>query len=233
MQLDRVVPFGRSLAEYTDMFSLTDTDLDRPLLDVGGGPASFSAELARRGGRPISIDPLYRLSGAVIRRRFDAVVDDIIAGVRATPGDWVWNWHTSPEALRRKRTRVLETFLADYPEGLREGRYVPGGLPRLPFTDANFELALCSHLLFLYASLFRGEFHYRAIREMLRVAREVRIFPLLTLELTRPACLGPVMAALRRDGCAVEIRPVAYELQRGGNEMLLVHRQGEIPRKHE
>ena len=51
-------------------------------------------------------------------------------------------------------------------------------MPDLPFDDGAFDLALSSHLLFLYSEQFDLGFHVRALEEMLRVAAEVRVFPL-------------------------------------------------------
>lgn len=225
MKLDGVVPFGRSLEEYRDMFALTRADMDGTVLGVGDGPASFNAESCQFGASVVSVDPLYHFSGEVIRQRFNEVVDEIIKQVRHSPDDWVWNWHDSPDSLRQTRVRALETFLDDYPWGLKEGRYVIGELPLLPFTEHSFDLALCSHLLFLYSAIFSEEFHYHSILEMLRIANEVRIFPLITLGLERAPCLDNVMAALSRDGYNTTIRRVNYELQQGGNEMMIVRRK--------
>ena len=77
--------------------------------------------------------------------------------------------------------QALHGFLADYEAGRRSGRYVDAALPALPFVDAAFELALSSHFLFLYSVQFDLDFHLAALREMLRVAAEVRVFPLLQL----------------------------------------------------
>jgi hypothetical protein len=44
--------------------------------------------------------------------------------------------------------------------------------------------------------------------EMLRVAREVRVFPLLDLDLQRSAHLDPVTAELRSADFNSEIRPI-------------------------
>ncbi len=46
----------------------------------------------------------------------------------------------------------MNDFLADYRAGRQEGRYVDAALPALPFDDLAFDLALCSHLLFLYTT---------------------------------------------------------------------------------
>ncbi len=57
--LDQIVPWGRSRNEYDLMFSLAEGDLSAGVLDCGGGPASFTAELAASGIRAISVDPIY------------------------------------------------------------------------------------------------------------------------------------------------------------------------------
>ena len=220
--LDQVVPFGRMFGEYVQMFSLTPTDLDGRILGVGDGPASFNAEATRLGHCITSVDPVYCFAGSEIQARFDAVVDNIINQVRATPEDWVWTYHASPDALRANRIKALHEFLRDYKGGKDQDRYVTGELPNLPFADQQFSLALCSHLLFLYSDQLDGDFHIQAIQEMLRVASEVRIFPLLTLGLQPSPHLDIALAALRNLGYSAAIEPVAYELQKGGNQMLVV-----------
>ena len=115
----------------------------------------------------------------------------------------------------------MRLYLDDYPEGKEQGRYVTGELPSLPFSSSSFDLALCSHFLFTYSEQFTVEFHVQSVVEMARVAHEVRIFPLLaafTGELSPH--LPAVMEALREQDCSVEICPVAYEFQKGGNKML-------------
>jgi hypothetical protein len=57
---------------------------------------------------------------------------------------------------------------------------------------------------------------------MLRVSKEVRIFPLLTLMLTRSPYLDPLLIELRSLGYQAEVVRVIYELQKGGNEMLVI-----------
>ena len=89
MRLENVVPFGRSLDEYSKMFNLTDGDLRRNILGVGDGPASFNAELTAKGGRVVSVDPLYSFGADEIKARFDFVIDGIIEQARNTPKDWV------------------------------------------------------------------------------------------------------------------------------------------------
>jgi hypothetical protein len=72
-----------------------------------------------------------------------------------------------------------------------------------------------------------AEFHLQALREMLRVASKVRIFPLLALDGTASPHLSFVTKGLSSQGYNIEINPVLYEFQRGGNEMLVVQPCGD------
>lgn len=226
MELSQVVPFGRGLDEYRAMFQLTDVDMRRKILGVGDGPASFNAEMTALGQRVVSVDPLYDFTGAEIRERFCLVVDDIMEQVQATPQDWVWTFHRSPAELRKRREWVIEQFRVDLQPGKESGRYLTGALPTLPFADQQFELALCSHFLFLYSAMYDFSFHLQSVLEMARVAHEARIFPLLTLRHERSPYLNPLRAELAVRGFATSIVPVNYELQRGGNKMLRVLHRG-------
>ncbi len=227
MRLDSVVPFGRSLDEYCKMFNLSPQDLGLSLLSVADGPASFNAEMLALGHRVISIDPIYRFDAAAIERQFYAVCDNIIDQVKATPENWVWSYHSSPEHLRQNRISVLRQFVADYPAGRMQGRYLTGELPVLNCADSSYDLALCSHFLFLYSDLFDYAFHTQSVLELLRVAREVRIFPLITLSQEQSPHLAPLLNDLSRSGHAVRIETVSYQLQKGGNTMLRIYPQSQ------
>ena len=222
MKLEKVVPFGRSLAEYISMFALSNDDLKKAIVGIADGPASFNAEMFALGKPVVSVDPLYAFSPHEIERQFYAVVDRIIDQVKATPDDWVWSSHTSPEHLKENRVTVLRHFVADYDAGRAAGRYVVGELPHVDFRDGRFELALCSHFLFLYSDHYTYEFHRNAVLEMLRLAPEARIFPLLTLMLKPSPYVKPLMEELESKGFRVSVEGVGYELQRGGNKMLRI-----------
>lgn len=222
MKLDAVVPFGRSLDEYWQMFSLTKANLSQKILGVADGPASFNAEATRLGINITSIDPIYQFRAAEILQRFNQVVDLIIDQVKATPNDWVWSYHHSADDLKHNRIRAIQTFLQDYDQGKQQGRYQIGELPHLQLNDNSYDLTLCSHFLFLYSDHYDLQFHQAAIAEMLRVSQEVRIFPLLTLMLERSPYLDPILHDLKQQGYVAEVRRVEYELQKGGNEMLVI-----------
>ena len=222
MQLEKVVPFGRSYAEYVKIFNLSPIDLNKKILSVADGPASFNAEGTKLGGKIVSIDPIYQFTAAEIFAQFNAVVDDIINQIIITPDDWVWSHHKSPEDLKNNRITTIHKFLDDYDLGKKEGRYQIGELPSLNFPDDRYDLTLCSHFLFLYSDFFDYQFHLQSIKEMLRVSQEVRIFPLLTLMLERSPYLDNLIEEMRNLGHIVSLETVEYELQKGANQMLVM-----------
>jgi ubiquinone/menaquinone biosynthesis C-methylase UbiE len=95
-------------------------------------------------------------------------------------------------------------------------------LPKLSFNDAQFDLALSSHFLFLYSEHLDEQFHKDALDEMLRVAKEVRIFPLVTLSGEVSTHLTPVITYLEDRGYGCEVIKTAYEFQKDGDEMLVI-----------
>jgi len=220
--LSQVVPWGRSFDEYAAMFALTDVDLGRLILGCGDGPASFNATLTRRGGRVVSVDPLYRFAQDDIRERIRRAYADIMEQTRKNAHEFVWTSIKSVDELGRLRMMAMEEFLSDYPRGVAEGRYMDGELPRLPFGDRSFDLAVCSHLLFLYSVHLSEDFHVESIKELCRVGGETRIFPLLELGANKSRHLQAVAARLTTDGYSVSIETVPYEFQRGGNQMMRV-----------
>jgi len=222
--LSQVVPWGRSFDEYVAMFALTQADLGSSILGCGDGPASFNAVLTRRGGHIVSVDPLYRFSQGEIRDRIRQTCAEILDQTRKNTHEFIWTTIKSVEDLGRLRMAAMEEFLSDYPTGVTEKRYIDGELPHLAFPDKTFDLALCSHLLFLYSEHLSEDFHVESIKELCRVAREVRIFPLLELGSRKSRHVKAVRARLAAEGYGVSIRTVPYEFQRGGNQMMSVKR---------
>jgi len=222
--LDQVVPWGRSLEEYRRMFDMSERDLDAKILGCGDGPASFNAEMTALGRSVVSCDPIYAFSKEQIARRVEDTYDPIIEQVRHKIQNYVWSDFSDPDALGRHRLATMRAFLADFDAGRAAARYLPDALPALSFADGQFDLALCSHLLFLYSEQLALEFHAAAIRELCRVSREVRIFPLLALDCRPSPYLTPIQARLREAGFVVELQRVPYEFQAGGDQMMRISR---------
>ena len=226
--LAQVVPWGRSFDEYCRMFDLSADDLGLRILGCGDGPASFNAEATRRGATVVSCDPIYRWNAERIRERIEATFDQILGQAQENAEAFVWDSIRSVENLGRIRMTAMEAFLRDYDGGTASGRYVAAALPALPFGHTSFDLALCSHFLFLYSAQLDEAFHLDAIRELCRVAGDVRIFPILALGGQRSPYVERCQAQLRQAGHEVTIERVPYEFQRGGNEMMRIRTRGAV-----
>ena len=215
---------SRSYDEYIAMFDLADADLrGRRVLDCSAGGSSFARHARTLGAQVVAVDPAYALEPSVLADTI-ATSNRNGATIAVDNGDrFVWDWYGSIDARDKMRARALAEFVLDY--GSRPGRYVAAALPQLPFRDASFDLALCSHLLFTWADQLGQAWHAAALAELCRVAREVRVFPTLV---QGPGGEVPfwdeLMAAIAADGHVVERRRVPYEFQVGGNTMLVVKR---------
>src|SRR5689334_22116501 len=145
------------------MFALSSDDLHGRILGCADGPASFNAEATAAGLSVVSCDPLYRFSADEIRQRISETSDIIIEQTRRNQDEFLWTSIRSIKELQQLRMASMERFLADYEVGKQEGRYVDAGLPHLAFEDCAFDLALCSHFLFLYSEQFSEDFHIAAL----------------------------------------------------------------------
>lgn len=224
MKLSEVVLWGRTLKEYELMFGLSDADLNAKILGCGDGPASFNAEMTESGHSVVSIDPIYQFSAKQIKQRVQETYELVISQVKQNANRYIWKNFRSSDELGQARLSAMEKFLSDYERGKIAGRYLPQSLPNLELTDAQFELCVCSHLLFLYSEQLSLDFHIASIHELLRVSSEVRIFPLLKLDGEPSPYVESVIQEFGSKGCNVVIQPVAYEFQKGGNQMLKINK---------
>ena len=207
------------------MLDLTPDDLKLAILDCASGPASFNAEMTRLGYKVVSCDPVYQFTASEIYQRIQDTYQTIIDGAQATRDNFVWQDIQSPAQLGQIRMAAMRQFLEDFPLGIQQGRYVTDELPVLSFNTGQFDLALCSHFLFTYSDQLGADFHQTSILEMCRVAKEVRIFPLLVNFSTETSpLLQPVMKELQQRGYKVEIKQVPYEFQKGGNKLLRIYK---------
>jgi hypothetical protein len=217
-----IVPWGRSLNEYIEMFSLSDEDLKGSILGCGDGPASFNYEMTQMGRSVISVDPIYKFDRELLKQRIDKVYDHVLEVTRMNMDNYIWKNISSVEELGKIRMDSMKKFLADYEKGKLENRYMVAELPCLQFKDDSFDLALASHLLFLYSDQLSLDFHIRSIDELCRVSKEVRIFPLLDLNSNRSPYVDEVVEYFTRKGFSACEEKVNYEFQKGGNAMLRI-----------
>ncbi len=103
-------------------------------------------------------------------------------------------------------------------------RYVTTTYPQTGFADQQFDLALVSHFLFLYDDHLDYDFHRRTLLELLRVAHEVRVFPLVNLRTERAAALTQMLSDPVFSPYQITIQRVDYEFIRNGCEVLIIRR---------
>ena len=171
---------------------------------------------------------MYRFSARDFLADFDLTAAQMLAGMQKARDRFKWDYYGSPEDVVQRRRDVLTAFIADFQSATRRGRYVSACLPELPFLSKSFDLVLCSHLLFLYSAEFDAEMHISFLRELLRVGREVRVFPLLDMDGNPSAHLEEVIQALQASA-RVELVPLScghnsvaglHEFRSGDSKML-------------
>ena len=175
--------------------------------------------MTRAGVDVRAVDPGYRLSIPAMRRML-ADAEHQIGEALATEQDrFVWDFYDDIDGLLAARRQAAERFFRDYPQGRLTGRYICGELPSLPFATTRFDLAFCSHLLFLYSRELDLEFHLSALSELTRVAAEVRVFPMISLDGTPSPHVEACRQFLERRNVRVAIEAVPFEFQRGADRV--------------
>lgn len=224
-QLNSVVPWGRNMEEYRLMFWLDDNDMSKKIAGFGDGPASFNCEAAKKGGHVTSFDPIYQFSQKEIEERIEKVRVTVMQQMKENMDNYVWTHIKNLDELENVRMSAMQKFLADYEQGRKEGRYVFHELPeRLPYEPESFDIGLSSHFLLMYTAL-GYDFHIRSMTEMLRVCKEIRIFPVVDLDANETDLIRNVIDYFKKD-YSVRIVKTDYEFQKGDNKLLIIKRRG-------
>lgn len=211
-----VAIWGRNLIEYIRMFYLPAEFIPLKILDCAGGPSSFNYEMTQLGSHVTSCDPIYALSKAEIEKKINETHKIIMKELTNN------NEFKPQNDLDDIRLSAMKTFLNDYEKGKNENRYIFSELPKLPFGSKQFDISLCSNFLFTYSHFLTLEFHIDSIREMARVAKEARIFPVCSMDGKISEYLKPVTEILSKENYLVELLTVNYEIQNGANQILIV-----------
>ena len=222
MKLEEEVLWGRSFKEYRRMFSLSEEDLSKRILGCADGVASFNAELSMKGGHVVSIDPIYQFDEEAIQQRIYQTFSEVLHQITQNQSLFHWKQIKSPEALGEVREECMSLFLNDYSSGKEEGRYVDASLPSLPLEPNEFDLVLCSHFLLLATDKFDVTFHLESIRELVRISKEVRIFPVIRQAGELNELATTAIEYLKKLGHTVEVIKTDYEFQIGACEMMRI-----------
>lgn len=223
-ELKNVVPWGRNLEEYTKIFKLTDSDLNRSIISFGDGPASFNSEMTQLGKKVVSLDRIYQFTKAELKQRIDETKETVIEQMKANQENFVWKNIKNVSELEQIRMHAMTNFLDDFEAGKKQERYIYHELPNpTKYNNLEYDLGLSSHFLILYSQL-GIDFHIQAITEMLRICREIRIFPILNLNATKSEVLEDIIIHFDTN-FIVNIESSNYEFQKGGNKMLVIKRK--------
>ena len=175
LNLENIAITGRIFEEYSFFFDLKLEDLkDKKVLDCPSGASSFVSTLKQNDIDVIGVDLLYEFD-------IESIETQGYKTIEKTYQDTSWmdvykmDFYKSKENHRNHRENALKAFVNDF----NKKDYIFAKLPNLPFENKEFDLALSSHLLFVYDNMLDYEFHKNSILEMLRVSKEVRIFPLV------------------------------------------------------
>ncbi len=222
-QLNNVVPWGRNFAEYKLMFDLSDEDLKKKIAGFGDGPASFNYEATKQGYNVTSFDPIYQFSADELRNRIDEVRTIVMEQMRENTENYVWTNIKNLDDLENRRMSAMRLFLTDYEKGKAEKRYIYHELPeKLPYENNYFDIGLSSHFLLMYTML-GFDFHISAMTEMLRVCKEIRIFPIVDLDANKSELTADVIKHFT-EIYNVEIKQTKYEFQKGDNKLLVIRK---------
>ena len=219
MNLERVVLIGRRFWEYERFFGLADVAADWKIADIGGGVSSFCAEACESGLNVMAIDPIYGIDADKLETKCEDDLKDMIRKLSGIEHLYLWNEFKDKPALEDNRRDAYRRFIGHYRSAPE--RYIHGALPSIEANDQSCDLALVSHLLFLYDHILDEKFHRESVRELMRIARrEIRIFPIVSLSGYRSPFVEAVIDEAGRG--KAEILKTNYMFIRGGDEYLKI-----------
>jgi hypothetical protein len=220
-ELSSAVPWGRTLEEYKVMFNLSNEDLKRRIASFGDGPASFNSEMMKLKNKVISFDIIYYFTREQLANRIEETKNIVMKQMEENKDNFIWTTIKDLDELERIRMGAMYNFIDDFEKGKEEKRYIPHELPKkTKFLDKYFDIGLSSHFLLLYTKLGL-DFHIRSIDEMLRICKEVRIFPILDLDANESSLLKDIIKYYN-NSYDISIKETKYEFQKSGNKMLLI-----------
>lgn len=207
-------------ADYLQMFNLDTVDLEKKILDFPGGISSFNAQAHADHQQVISIDSIYKADFSTMQQDADAMLAKREQDMSAQQQEYLQSQIDIKEIFTTWRQTVAR-FLQDYPSGYEQGRYVHIGSTTWPFQPHQFDIALCSDLN-LYELDNLNLSLLDIIKQLVRISKEIRIFPLLSASGNIATDWGPVMLWLQEHNFGQEIKQIDFQQLCGSNAMLRI-----------
>ena len=178
LNFENIAITGRIFEEYSAFFDLELEDLkSKKILDCPSGASSFVQTLKQNGIFAKGVDIIYEFSKDEIEKQGIKTLEKIYQNT-SWMDTYKMDFYKTKENHKKHREDALKGFLKDY----NLDDYIYCELPNLPFENKEFDLLLSSHLFFVYDDRLDYDFHKNSIVEMLRVSKEVRLFPLVDIQ---------------------------------------------------
>ena len=178
LNLENIAITGRTFEEYSIFFDLKLEDLKgKKVLDCPSGVSSFVQILKQNGIFAKGVDIIYKFTKDEIEKQGIKTLEKIYQNTSWMDA-YKMDFYKTKENHKKHREDALKGFLKDY----NLDDYIYCELPNLPFENKEFDLLLSSHLFFVYDDRLDYDFHKNSILEMLRVSKEVRLFPLVDIQ---------------------------------------------------
>jgi hypothetical protein len=219
----KLVLWGHDWQDYREMFDLSSDYDDKKILEYGSGPSAVNAERTALGQEIVSIDSLFALEDTPFVDRVTQIFNDMASVIKQDAQCFEFKHNGSLSELIEVRRAGMARCFADYHAGRLAHRYQAFPLNnRLSFADFSWDIAVSSHYFFPKIVDADPLIQVGEIKELLRVAKEVRIFPLIDRYGQTAPMLGPTLLALQQANYGLEVREVPYHLQKTGNAMLRI-----------
>ncbi len=178
LNFENIAITGRIFEEYSAFFDLELEDLkSKKILDCPSGASSFVQTLKQNGIFAKGVDIIYKFTKDEIEKQGIKTLEKIYQNTSWMDA-YKMDFYKTKENHKKHREDALKGFLKDY----KLDDYIYCELPNLPFENKEFDLLLSSHLFFVYDDRLDYDFHKNSILEMLRVSKEVRLFPLVDIQ---------------------------------------------------
>lgn len=222
-ELADIIAIGRTYDEYRRMFGLDISRLkNAAILDAGGGVSSFTAEAAALGLNAMSADRIYRFTPDELRQKSSADLDEMLSKIDGIRENYNWDFYRDREGLAAYREKARAAFIADYAMN-RASRYVDTSFPWTVFTAGEFDIAIMSHLLFLYDEHLDYKFHADTLSELIRITREeVMVYPLYNLRWKKSVFVDRIMSDPLFSRVKFTVKKSGFEFVKGADEYLSI-----------
>lgn len=161
-----------TLSDYRRAFKLTDSDLNMSLLELPASLSSFNMQATQVGSKVVTASPLFTCDKQAVKNQLDEWLETAFVNLQVMVDSSLITPDES-RAYWRLWQRIAKLYLIDYSIACDNRRYQFSGNTALPFPNQHFQLALCVN-----DNERIGTSFCERVWEALRVANEVRIFPI-------------------------------------------------------